>query len=68
MLHLEAPRGFHYVERPDHVAIQVGTRIFEAVANAGLSREMDNHFWVEFVRKGVEFNLILQHALGHRKV
>lgn len=68
MLDLEASGGLHHVECADHVAVEIGARIFKAVADAGLCREVDDNLWLEVICKVVKFDLILQHALGHRKI
>ena len=64
MLHAEAARGLHHVERADHVGIEIGARVLEAVAHPGLRREVDDHVGRERVRDPVEQRLILQHPLG----
>ena len=68
MLHLEAARGLHHVEGADHVAVEIGARVFKAVAHPGLGREMHDHIGREVVRDRVQQLLILQHAFGHRKI
>ena len=43
MLHLETARGLHHVEGADHIAVDIGARVFEAVAHPGLGGEMHDH-------------------------
>ncbi len=43
MARLELARELHHIERADEIGLHIGARILQAVAHAGLRREMDDH-------------------------
>lgn len=64
MLHVQPARGFHYIERADHIGIKIGARVFKAVPDPGLCSEVDNHIGSEFIRDTIEQRLIFNHAFS----
>ena len=49
MLGRTGAREFEHVEGADEIGIDIGARIFEAVAHAGLRREMDDDVGLELL-------------------
>ena len=64
MTHRMAPRGLHDVEGTDDIGIEIGARILEAVAHAGLGGQMHDLVRDKGVDRGIERGLILEHRLG----
>ena len=67
MLHAQPPRGLHHVEGADHIGIDIGARVLEAVAHPGLRGEVDDHIGGEVIRDSVELRLILQQSPRSRR-
>src|SRR6056297_2258935 len=67
MAHLKTPCRFHHVERPDHIAVEIGARIFQAVAYARLGCQMHDHVGGKRLSHGPKALLVLQQAFGRRK-
>src|SRR6056297_3444141 len=67
MAHLKTPCRFHHVERPDHIAVEIGARIFQAVAYARLGRQMHDHVGGKRLSHGPKALLVLQQAFGCRE-
>ncbi len=67
MLDLQPPRRFHDVKSTDDIAVDIGARIFDAVANAGLRSEMDDDIGSKVVDHLVQKRVILQQPLCSAK-
>jgi len=61
---LVAPCRFHNIEGSDNIRRQIGVRIFERIAHAGLRREMDDRVGLEGIDDFVDPLAILKHRLG----
>ena len=59
----DAARGLHDIEGSDDVGLDIGARIFKAVAHACLRGEMDDDLGITGVNRSVEGLLILEHRL-----
>jgi len=59
--------GLHDVKCPDNIGVEIGTRIVDAVADPGLSRQVDDRVWLKRRDGSVKLLLILKHTLGRRK-
>ena len=68
VLDLQPPRGLHDVEGADDVRVDIGARVFQAIAYAGLCSEVDNSVGTKIVRNAIQQNGILQHPLGCREI
>jgi hypothetical protein len=62
MLRLVRPRELQEIEGADEVGADVGARIFQAVANACLRREMNNNFGFRFRDNRREPRLVFEHG------
>jgi hypothetical protein len=68
MTHRVAPRGLHNVEGADDIGIEIGARILEAVAHAGLGGQMHDLVGDKGVDRRIECRLILEPRLGRREL
>ena len=64
---LQPAGGLHHVEGADDVAVEIGARVFEGIAHAGLGCEMDDDVRLELFGDGPEQGLILEKALRRRE-
>ena len=62
MLRLGPARQFHDVERADKVRGNIGLRVFEAVAHAGLCGEMDDDLGIAVGGGLLQRLYVLEHA------
>ena len=68
MLNLQPPRGLHHVKRANKVTIEIGAWVFQRIANARLTREVDNHIGHEIIRDLCDQRVVLEHPFGHREM
>ena len=61
------PRSLHDVEGADHVRVEIGARILQAVAHARLRGEVDDGVGGKGVDRGVQSFAVLQHRLDRRE-
>jgi hypothetical protein len=66
MTHLLHPCGLHHIERAHDVAVDIGARVFKAVAHSGLCGEMYDHIGGKGPGRCGEPLRVLQHRLGGR--
>ena len=55
MRYVCVPAAFQNIDEPHQIAVHVGMRIFNAVAHAGLRRQIDDHVKTGIVKKTLHF-------------
>ena len=68
MLYAKPARNLHDVECADHIGIEIGAGVLQAVSHTGLCCEVDDHIGRKFIGDTVEECLIFQHPLGRGEV
>jgi len=64
VLHLLAARGFHDVEAADDVGVDVGARVLDAVAHAGLGGQVDDGAGPGGGDGGLQGGVVFQQGFG----
>ena len=60
---IRVPAGLQDVVETDHVALDVGVRVLDAIADTGLSREVHNDIEVVFPEEFIDERLVGEVAL-----
>ena len=68
MIYFEPPRRLHHVEGPDHIAVEIGARVFQAVSHARLRGQMHDLVGFPLAGKAAQRLHIFQHRFARLEV
>ena len=67
MLHRDGARGLHHVEGAHDIGVDIGARVFQAIPNPCLRREMNNYIGRSLRDGHLQGFIVFQHRLGERE-